>query len=298
GADIDVGRQRAEHGVVHLRRRSHVAAIHAIGRRQRDRAGHQHRLRAATRGGGRDREAHLAAAAVADEADRIDVLVGRAGADHHAQADEGLRAHAVPVASAATMSSGSAMRPGPDSPSASGPSTGPTTSAPRSRSRAMLACVAGCSHMRWFIAGASASGAVVARHRVVTRLSANPLASLARVLAVAGATSTRVAQRASSIWPIAASAAGSHSEPRTDSPDRAWKVVAPTKCVAPSVIATRTCAPASRRRRTRSADLYAAMPPQTHSRMRSPSSWLSVLAMRARSVLTRQGSDSLPERPL
>src|SRR5690606_33115038 len=34
---------------------------------------------------------------------------------------------------------------------------------------------------------------------------------------------------------------------------------------------TRTPAPASRRRRTRSAALYAAMPPHTHSRMRRPS---------------------------
>src|SRR5690606_20460561 len=90
-------------------------------------------------------------------------------------------------------------------------------------------------------------------------------------LAVAGATTIRSAQRASSMWPIAASAAGSHSEVRTGCPDSAWKVCAPTKRCAFSVIATRTPPPASRRRRTRSAALYAAMPPHTHSRMRRPS---------------------------
>src|SRR5690606_6595349 len=258
GTDIDIGRQRREHGGMHLRGRSHVAAVHARRRVQRHRPRHQHRIRAAAGGGGGDREARLAAAAVAYEANRIDVLKGRPRADQYAQARERLATHALAAASAATMSSGSAMRPGPDSPSASGPSTGPATSAPRSRSRAMLARVAGCSHMWWFIAGARASGAVVARQRVVTRSSAKPWASLARVSAVAGATRTRVAQRASSICPIAASAAGSQSEVRTASPDSAWNVVAPTKCVAPCVIATLTWAPASRSRRTRSADLYAA----------------------------------------
>src|SRR3546814_5383894 len=74
--------------------------------------------------------------------------------------------------------------------------------------------------MRWFIAGATQIGAVVARHRVVTRSSAKPCASLARVSAVAGATTMRSAQRASSMWPIAASAAASHRLVRTGSPDR------------------------------------------------------------------------------
>ena len=41
--------------------------------------------------------------------------------------------------------------------------------------------------MRWFIAGAIAIGAVVARHSVLTRSSASPCASFASVLAVAGA---------------------------------------------------------------------------------------------------------------
>ena len=58
------------------------------------------------------------------------------------------------------------------------------------------------------------------------------------------------------------------SELRTVCPLRAWKVCAPTKRCAFSVIATRTSAPASRRRRTRSAALYAAIPPQTQSNTR------------------------------
>ena len=56
------------------------------------------------------------------------------------------------------MSSGSDMRPGPDSPSASSPSSGPISSTPRSRNVAAFACVAGCSHIRPFIAGATSSG--------------------------------------------------------------------------------------------------------------------------------------------
>ena len=75
------------------------------------------------------------------------------------------------------------------------------------------------------------------------------------MFALAGATSTRVAQRASSMWPIAASASASHSELRTGCRDTAWNVVAPTKCSADAVITTRTSAPASCSRRTRSADL-------------------------------------------
>ena len=49
GADVDVGRQLRQHRLVHLRGRAHVDAVHAVGRRQRHRAGHQHDLRAAPR---------------------------------------------------------------------------------------------------------------------------------------------------------------------------------------------------------------------------------------------------------
>lgn len=164
-------------------------------------------------------------------------------------------ATAMPSTSAAMIAAGSASRPGPDSPSASGPSSGPTTFTPRVRKVAILAWVAGCSHMRWFIAGATVSGAVVARHRVVTRSSARPCARRANRSAVAGATITRSAQRASSMWPIACSAALSHNVVRVGCPDSAWKLSGVTNCCAPLVMATCTCAPASRRRRTSSSDL-------------------------------------------
>jgi hypothetical protein len=58
---------------------------------------------------------------------------------------------------------------------------------PRARSRSRLACVAGCSYMRLFIAGATATGQGAARAAAVRRLSAWPTASLASVLALAGA---------------------------------------------------------------------------------------------------------------
>ena len=80
---------------------------------------------------------------------------------------------------------------------------------------ATLACVAGWRHMSRFMAGASAIGAPVARHRVVSRLPATPCASCEMKCAVAGATRTRSAQRASSMWPMAASAASSQRSERT-----------------------------------------------------------------------------------
>ena len=89
----------------------------------------------------------------------------------------------------------------------------------------------------------------------LARSSARPWAIRARVLAVAGATTIRSGQRASSMWPIAASAASSQSELRTGCPESAWKVAAPTKRNASAVIATRTCASCWRRRRTSSAAL-------------------------------------------
>ena len=61
-----------------------------------------------------------------------------------------------------------------------------------------LACVAGCSHMRTFIAGATSSGAGVESALWVTTLSASPHASFASVFAVHGAMHTTAASRAAS----------------------------------------------------------------------------------------------------
>ncbi len=69
----------------------------------------------------------------------------------------------------------------------------------------MFSCVAGCSHMRTFIAGATRTGLSVASSAVVARSSARPGAILARMSALAGATTTRSASRARRRCPISAS---------------------------------------------------------------------------------------------
>ncbi len=69
-------------------------------------------------------------------------------------------------------------------------------SAPRSRTRAAFACVAGCSHIRTFIAGASSTGPRNASAASVRTVSASPCASLASVFAESGAiTSTAASWR-------------------------------------------------------------------------------------------------------
>ena len=58
---------------------------------------------------------------------------------------------------ASRMVAGSAMRPKPNSPQAISPSSGPTKRMPSARSVARFRCVAGCSHMRTFMAGATST---------------------------------------------------------------------------------------------------------------------------------------------
>ena len=98
------------------------------------------------------------------------------------------------------------------------------SSTPRWRSVATFACVAALAHIRRFIAGATTIGTSVARHSVDSRSSARPCASRAMKSAVAGAMTMRCGQRASSMWPIAASAAASHRSVRTGRPESAWNV--------------------------------------------------------------------------
>ncbi len=86
--------------------------------------------------------------------------------------------------------------------------------------------------MALFIAGATNTGALVARTRVVRRSSARPLASRLIRSAVAGAISTASAQRASSMWPMAASAAASHRSSLMGRPETACSVVAVTNWLA------------------------------------------------------------------
>ena len=145
---------------------------------------------------------------------------------------------------AATISGGSAMRPGPYSPQAISPSFGPTMSAPSAVTVARLRRVAGCSHMRTFIAGARRTRLSVARSSVLARSLARPFASLAMRSAVAGATTTRSAARESSMWPISASAVRSKSSACTLWPARAETVRGVTNSAPPAVRTGVTEAPA------------------------------------------------------
>src|SRR5690606_795546 len=113
-----------------------------------------------------DGETHASAAAIAQEPHRIDVLVGGSGAHQYMALGKHVAAHASAhraqpptPASAATISSGSSMRPSPTSPQACPPAAGPSIRTPRLPSSAMLAWVAGCAHIRRFIAGATTNGA-------------------------------------------------------------------------------------------------------------------------------------------
>ena len=84
---------------------------------------------------------------------------------------------------------GSGSLPTPCSPrEARSPSSGSITAIPRWRSVARFAWVAASRYIRSFIAGATSLGAAEARNDVVSIESAIPAASLAMVLAEAGAT--------------------------------------------------------------------------------------------------------------
>ena len=85
---------------------------------------------------------------------------------------------------AASSSGGSGSRPIPNSPGEpSDPVPGSSTVTPRARSVARFACVAGCSYIALFMAGATISGRRHASAAAVSRLSACPCASLASVCA-------------------------------------------------------------------------------------------------------------------
>ena len=124
---------------------------------------------------------------VSDEPDRVDRLICRPRGDNDMPPAERTRisrgrfgrfAERVPAASAcsiaSTIAGGSAMRPGPNSPQAIGPDSGPTNRTPSSFRRSRLRRVAGCSHILTFIAGAASTRLSVASKRVVARSSARP----------------------------------------------------------------------------------------------------------------------------
>ena len=163
---------------------------------------------------------------------------------------------------AATIASGSLMRPGRSlGPSASGPASGPMNCQPRFASVFTLACVAGCAHIASFIAGAHNTGPVRARSSEVRTSSASPIAARASRLAVAGARMTRSGDLASEMWASARS--GAHNEASTGRPVNASNTTGRTNSVAAAVSTTSTAACASVSRRARMQLLYAAMPPDT-----------------------------------
>ena len=91
-----------------------------------------------------------------------------------------------------------------------------------------------------FIAGTHNTGACVANSTVVTRSLAKPFAARAMRFAVAGATSTKSAQSASSIWPTRPSSAASNKVERTGRPLTVAKLSSVTKAEAASVVMTWT----------------------------------------------------------
>ena len=181
------------------------------------------------------------------------------------------RAPAAPASTssqAASNSAGSARRPIPCSPlAARRPLPGGMTCTPRSRNVSRLARTAGCSYMWLFIAGATSTGQVAASAQLVSRLSARPWASLAIVLAEAGAIRYRSACATSSRW-LGGSCAGggwsgnapragsrSNSLASTGAPLRAANDAAPTKRRLAVVCTTRTTCPPAVARRTNSSAL-------------------------------------------
>ena len=107
----------------------------------------------------------------------------------------------------------------------------------------MLARTAGLSHMTEFIAGAKRTGTRVAMIIVERKSSARPLATLPRMLAVAGATTVRCARSARETWPISEPLKSSNMSWVTGLPVTVWKVRGVTKFMAFFVITTWTFAP-------------------------------------------------------
>ncbi len=169
---------------------------------------------------------------------------------------------------AASSSGGSGRRPTPHSPGEpSAPVPGSSTSTPRARSVSRFARVAACSYIASFMAGATISGRRHASAAAVSRLSAWPAASLAIVLAEAGAITYRSARSTSARWDSGAcsgagspgkaprSASASHSVISTGAPVMAANEAVPTKRVDASVWMTRTECPALVARRVSSSAL-------------------------------------------
>ncbi len=196
GEDGDVGRQRRAHGLQHLARGLDAHHLHAGRIGQVGRAADERHLGAERCGLGGDRRALLAGGAVGDVAHRIDGLVRRAAGDEHMAAGEGPLAR-VPLPLVGRVRGGGIPTVGIPPPlplphkgegeTPAGSRSPPAARAPRRggrgrprrarpsrrrwarrnarrrpRSRATLRRVAGWSHMRGFMAGATSTGLSVA----------------------------------------------------------------------------------------------------------------------------------------
>ena len=115
--------------------------------------------------------------------------------------------------------------------------------------------VAGCVHMSPSIAGATTTGADVARQAASTASSAIPPAIAPSQRAVAGATTMASAVSAITMCPIRWSGSRSRTSVSTGWRDSAWNVSGPTKRVADGVSMTTTSAPSAVRRLSSSTDL-------------------------------------------
>ena len=149
---------------------------------------------------------------------------------------------------AATTSTGSIMRPSPSRPLASRPRAGPATSTPRARSFSTFCCTAALAYIRASIAGATAIGAAVASAVRVSIESPIPWASLASVVALAGATTNASARRPISTCSSEMTSVA-HMSTATSPETRLRKVKAGAKRSALGVRATSTTAPQSSSRR-------------------------------------------------
>ena len=184
----------------------------------------------------------LAGRAVGDVAHRVDGLVRRAGGDQDAPAGERQAPRGSPPPCGAGLGVGDSCRAQAafdrvqqlgrlGQPAGAGlaalghlADVGPDECTPSACSVATLRRVAGLSHMRGFMAGATSTGLSVAISTDVARSSAWPPAILASRSAVAGATTIRSASRDRRMWPISRSSSRSNSSVKTRSP-----VSAPTE---------------------------------------------------------------------
>lgn len=145
------------------------------------------------------------------------------------------------------ISSGSGRRPGPESRPVRRPVAGALTTRPWRRKVATLSTVAAFCHIPVCIAGASSTGADVARTVVVRRSSAWPPARRAKRSAVAGATTMASARSAKRI--CSTSGTSSKTSVWTGCPLSASHVGRPTNSRAALVGTTWTSWPTSERSR-------------------------------------------------